>query len=157
MEDEVLLQKYIHDFVFKNLDIDIKQHSFIFHLMSTIKDHGTNRFRGMEGVAFELVALHFQYQICQNLVNTTSTVLRLLNGIDSLLEYDSQRWIELGVNSPIEMLDDSNFEVMCQYVMRTLYNAFCISIQHCESQLDTFDSWNRLYTIMVCKVKYAWL
>jgi hypothetical protein len=148
MED-ALLQSYIHDFVFKNLLIDIKQHSFISHLMVTIKDHGANRCRGVKGVAYELLALHFQYKVHQNLINRTSTVLRLLNGIDSLFEYDSQRWIKLGVSSPIDFLTESNFETLCQYLLTTLYSAFHIAIQNCQTQRGSFDSWNNLYTIMV--------
>jgi hypothetical protein len=147
MQDDVLLQSYIHDFVFKNLGINIEPHGFISHLMLTIKDSGKSM--GVKGVAYDVVALHFKYQVYRKLINNASTVLRLLNGIDSLVKYDSQKRTEMGVTNPIEMLEDSNFEVMGRYVLTTLYNAFHISIQHCQNQLDSFNSWNELYITMV--------
>ena len=140
------MQIYIHDFVFKHLAIDIKRNSFIFHLMSSIKDRGISKCREVNRLACDLVAFHFQYQVHRKLINSTSSILRLLNGIDSLLEYDSQRWIVLGVETPIEMLSDSKFEVMCQYVLTTLHSAFCISVH----QFDLFNAWDELYSTMVC-------
>ena len=151
MENYDLLQKYMHDFVFKHLGIDIKQHSFVLHLMSTIKDSGTNRYtRKVEGLACDLLALHFQYQVHQKLINSSAGALRLLNGIDSHAAYDSRRWIELDIKAPVELLSKSNLKVICQYVLMTLYKALDFSARDCTSKLDTFDSWNELYSTMVC-------
>lgn len=142
--DDVLFKSYLHDFVYTELSIHIKQPSFLFNLMSDIKEKGEAYLKDSSTVPSDILVLHFQFGVHRTLIKNCSTILKLLNEVDMLLDYDSQR---LNNITPIAMLGDSEFNKLCHYVLRVIYTLFSNSVG--EHSNDDIDKWNMIYATMV--------
>ena len=92
---------------------------------------------------FSIVNLHFQYRVNRKIWVENLSVLKLLNEIDLVLEYDSSKRKKFVFSTSFEKFDSK----ICQHVLEMMYTVFLQSIQ--EGSPLSMQKWSELYVFMV--------
>ena len=127
-------------------NVEVKEHSFLSDLMLSIEGRNARDKSSELAMQFSIVNLHFQYRVNRKIWVENLSVLKLLNEIDLVLEYDSSRWKRFGFSTPFEMLKKFDLKI-CQHVLEMMYTVFLQSVQ--EGSPLSIQKWSEIYVFMV--------